>query len=157
MRELIEPARLVGMDMVNDPTSGPRCTVVRGSGRYDGKQGLELATGISAESAGAIGLCLHTVVIPPGGRARAHLHAGHESAIYMVSGTSEVWWGAGLINHEVLGPGDFLHIPAGVPHLPANPSEREPALAVVARTDPNEQESVTLLPELDALPGRTRP
>jgi len=30
-------------------------------------------------------------------------------------------------------------------------SRTDPCVAVVARTDPNEQESVVLLPELDAL------
>lgn len=49
--------------------------------------------------------------------------------------------------------GDFLYIPAGVPHLPANQSKTQPCIAVIARTDPNEQESVVLLPELDALAG----
>jgi uncharacterized RmlC-like cupin family protein len=41
----------------------------------------------------------------------------------------------------------FLFIPAGMPHLPFNPSERESCIAVLARTDPNEQESVVLLDE----------
>ena len=35
----------------------------------------------------------------------------------------------------------MFYIPAGVPHLPANLSDK-PATAVIARTDPNEQESV---------------
>jgi uncharacterized RmlC-like cupin family protein len=40
-----------------------------------------------------------------------------------------------------------------MPHLPANVSDR-PATAIITRTDPNEQESVVLLPELEALvPG----
>src|SRR3712207_8935440 len=43
--------------------------------------------------------------------------------------------------------GDFLYIPAGVPHLPANASQTEPCTAVLARTDPNEQESVVLVAE----------
>jgi uncharacterized RmlC-like cupin family protein len=46
--------------------------------------------------------------------------------------------------------GDMFYIPAGVPHLPANLSD-QPVTAVIARTDPNEQESVVLLPELDSL------
>ena len=37
-----------------------------------------------------------------------------------------------------------LH-PAGMPHLPSNLSDSEPCTAVLARTDPNEQESVVLL------------
>jgi uncharacterized RmlC-like cupin family protein len=36
-----------------------------------------------------------------------------------------------------------------VPHLPYNPSTTENFVAVIARTDPNEQESVVVLPELD--------
>jgi uncharacterized RmlC-like cupin family protein len=51
----------------------------------------------------------------------------------------------------VVRAGEFLHIPAGVPHLPVNRSQTEPCTAVIARSDPNEQESVVLLPELDAL------
>jgi uncharacterized RmlC-like cupin family protein len=38
-----------------------------------------------------------------------------------------------------------------MPHLPYNPSTTEDAVAIIARTDPNEQESVVLLPHLDAL------
>jgi uncharacterized RmlC-like cupin family protein len=38
-----------------------------------------------------------------------------------------------------------------MPHLPYNASGTETCVAVIARTDPNEQESVVLLPELEAL------
>jgi uncharacterized RmlC-like cupin family protein len=131
------------------------CRVVRGGG-YLGKQGIEYSSaGISAESAGAQGLCLHTQVIPPGGRARAHRHDHHESAVLVVSGEGEMWWGEEFEHYERLAAGDLVYIPAGVPHLPGNPSATEPAFAVVARTDPNEQESVVLLPELD--PRAVRP
>ena len=44
----------------------------------------------------------------------------------------------------------MFYIPAGVPHLPANLSDK-PATAIIARTDPHEQESVVLLPELEKL------
>ena len=131
------------------------CRVIRGGGTYEGKQQLSYSTGISAQSAGSSGLCLHTLVIPPGGRASAHLHENHESAIYMVSGAAEMWWGDRLRHHEVLAAGDFVYIPAGVPHLPGNPSPTEPAVAIVARTDPNEQESVVLLPDLDGIPDQS--
>lgn len=127
------------------------CRIIRGGVAYEGKQRLAYATGISAQSAGSQALCLHTLVIPPGGRARAHLDQAHESAIFIVSGQAEMWWGEGLAHHEDLVAGDFVYIPPRVPHLPASPSRTEPAVAVVARTDPNEQESVVLLPELDEL------
>jgi len=135
--------------------SQPTCTVVRGSHSYEGKQGFSYFEGISAQSAGATGLCMHLLTIPPGGRARAHLHERHETAIYVLSGEAEMWYGEGLREHVVTGAGDFVYIPAGVPHLPANRSQTEPCIAVVARTDPNEQESVVLLPELEAEAGFT--
>jgi uncharacterized RmlC-like cupin family protein len=64
-----------------------------------------------------------------------------------------MWYGERLERHLVLKAGELLYIPAGMPHRPANTSDR-PASAVIARTDPMEQESVVLLPELDGLvPG----
>jgi len=36
-----------------------------------------------------------------------------------------------------------------MPHLPHNPSATEPCVALIARTDPIEQESVVLLSHLD--------
>src|SRR4051794_8862542 len=127
------------------------CTIIRPGDSYSGRQGLEYGAGVSAESAGSRGICMHRLTMQPGQRARAHLHEHHESSIYMTSGTVEMWHGPQLEHHAVVEAGDFVHIPAGVPHLPANTSD-EPAEAVIARTDPNEQESVVLLPKLDALP-----
>jgi uncharacterized RmlC-like cupin family protein len=45
--------------------------------------------------------------------------------------------------------GEFLYIPAEMPHRPMSIGANEPCVAVVARTDPNEQESVVVLPELE--------
>jgi uncharacterized RmlC-like cupin family protein len=127
------------------------CTIIRPGGSYDGRQGLEYGAGVSAESAGSRSICMHRLTMPPGARARAHLHERHESSIYIISGRGEFWWGRHLEHHAIVEAGDFIHIPAGVPHLPANQSA-EPVEAVNARTDPNEQESVVTLPELDAVP-----
>ncbi|MDX1520380.1 MAG: cupin domain-containing protein, partial [Anaerolineae bacterium] len=93
----------------------------------------------------------HLLTIPPGGRAKAHLHQNHETAIYVLQGEGGMWYGDNLSEHLTVKAGEYLYIPAGVPHLPYNPSDTEAAVAMVARTDPNEQESVVLLPELDAL------
>lgn len=131
-------------------SSKPTCRVIRPGSTYDGKQGLSYFEGVSAQSVGARGLCMHVVTIPPGVRARAHLHENHETAIYVLSGHSRTWYGDRLENVVDMGPGEMMYIPAGVPHLPANISD-EPCTAVISRTDPNEQESVVLLPELDAL------
>jgi uncharacterized RmlC-like cupin family protein len=93
---------------------------------------------------------MHLLTMPPGARAKAHMHENHETAIYVLSGEVHTWYGDRLEQYIVVKAGDLFYIPAGVPHLPANLSGG-PASAVIARTDPNEQESVVLLPELDAL------
>jgi uncharacterized RmlC-like cupin family protein len=61
----------------------------------------------------------------------------------------ELWTGEQLEHREFAHPGDYLYIPAGVPHVAVNRSET-PAIFVAARTDTNEQESVVLRPELEA-------
>ena len=127
------------------------CRLLQAGESFIGKQGLEYAVGISAESVGARGIHMQLVTIPPGGRAKAHKHATHETAIYALQGESGVWYGERLERHTIVKPGDFFYIPADVPHLPYNPSKTENVVAVIARTDPNEQESVVLLPELDSI------
>jgi uncharacterized RmlC-like cupin family protein len=116
-----------------------------------GKQGTTSRPGISAETTGAQHLCMHLLSIPPGGHARPHLHDAHETALYIVSGESVTWFGEELRECVVTHAGDYLYIPAGTPHLPANLSLTEPCVALAARTDPNDQESVVLLPQLDEL------
>lgn len=130
--------------------SKPTCHIIRPGDTYEGKQGLSYFAGIAAESVGSTGICMHLLTMPPGARAKAHLHESHETAIYMLSGEAHTWYGDLLENHVIVKAGEMMYIPAGVPHLPANLGD-VPASAIITRTDPNEQESVVLLPHLDAL------
>jgi uncharacterized RmlC-like cupin family protein len=130
------------------------CRLLRPGAEFTGKQGLQYNVGISAETVGAQGIHMQLVTIPPGGRAKAHKHATHETAIYALTGESAVWHGQRLEHHSVVKPGDFFYIPADVPHLPYNPSTTETVTAIISRTDPNEQESVVLLPELEDIHPR---
>jgi uncharacterized RmlC-like cupin family protein len=125
------------------------CRVVIPGAEFVGKQALLYSIGISAETVGARGIHLQVVTIPPGGRAKAHKHDGHETGIYILSGKSGMWYGERLEEHLFAQAGDYVYIPADMPHLPYNRSDTESCVAVIARTDPNEQESVVLLPELD--------
>lgn len=133
------------------------CVVISTAETYHGKQDLDYRRGVSTETAGAKGICMHMVTIPPLARAKPHLHEGHETAIYVLSGVSNMWYGEGLREHVTIKAGEFLYIPANVPHLPYNPSDSAPCVGVLARTDPNEQESVTLLDIPDPGFGPTGP
>ena len=95
------------------------------------------------------GISMVLLNVPPGGRSKAHRH-GHETAIYMISGETNAWFGERLENHVVIRAGDMFYIPAGVPHLAANLGN-QPVVQVIARTDPNEPESLVLMPGFEGL------
>ena len=134
--------------MTTTDDAKPTCRVIGAGEEVLGKQGHPHAPGISAQSAGAQGIHMQIVRLPPGNRSNAHKHEGHETAIYVLSGEAGMWYGENLQHHLVVRAGEFLYIPANMPHLPYNPSDAESCVAVIARTDPNDQESVVLLPEL---------
>ena len=111
-----------------DKTKGdatPTCRLVPAGNEFAGKQGHLCAPGISAQSAGARGIHLQIVRLPPGNRSKAHKHDGHETAIYILGGESGMWYGEKLEQHLVARAGDFLYIPANMPHLPYNLSDTE--------------------------------
>jgi len=128
------------------------CRVTRDTQATNTKQGLLHFVGVSAENSGATGLCMHLGIIPPGAVAEPHMHEGHETAIYMISGHARFYYGATLDHEEAVGPGDFIYLGPSVPHQPYNESDTEPVHFLVARTDPAEQESVVLLPSLKQTP-----
>jgi uncharacterized RmlC-like cupin family protein len=117
---------------------------VRPQGTHISKQQLPNFEGISAATAGSQHLCMHLVVIPPGGRAVAHYHDGYETTIYIIQGKAETRYGKNLEHSTINEAGDFLFIPPNLPHQPINLSDTEQVIAVVARNDPNEQESVVV-------------
>lgn len=105
-------------------------------------QRLPYFVGISAITAGAKGLSMYLVVVPPGGHAEPHVHCGYETGIYVLEGRVETRYGPGLHQSVVTEAGDFLFIPPGVPHQPFNLSATTPARAIVARNQPDEHEQV---------------
>ena len=119
-----------------------RVVMVRPEESIATKQNLPYFVGISQETVGAKGLSMNMVVIPPGGSPKAHYHKDFETAIYLLKGRVETWFGKNLKESMINEEGDFVYIPPGVPHKPINLSETETALAIVSRNDPNEHENV---------------
>ena len=128
------------------------CSIVRAGEPATGPTGVTYGMGVSTATVGAQGLCLELATLPPATYGRAHLHTAHESAAYVLSGEFTVWYGEALEDRVVARAGDFMFIPPGVPHLPANVDPTTPAVAVLARTDPHSEDSAVPLPELDHLP-----
>src|SRR4051812_45639691 len=93
---------------------------VRPDVSIDTLQKLPNFVGISQATAGATGISMNIVVIPPSARAQPHYHEGFETAIYLLKGEVQTFYGEGLAKSVVNRAGDFLFIPAGVPHQPVN-------------------------------------
>ena len=124
------------------PTSD--IAVVRPEEETLSKQRLPYFVGISGSSAGATRISMNLVVIPPAAAAEPHSHRGYETAVYMMKGRVDVRYGHALEQLLTLEEGDFLFIPADLPHQPVNLDPTEPALCIVSRNDANEQESVEI-------------
>lgn len=125
--------------------------VLRGSSGYNAEQGSHYAPGISAETVGSSVLWFGMVTLPAGKRTKAHIHEQHETAFYFLSGEEvELWTGDQLQHCERARPGDYLYIPAGVPHVAVNRGPA-PAVFVGARNEATAQESVIMHPELDGV------
>lgn len=106
-------------------------------------QQLPYFIGVSEQTAGAAGLSMNLVVIPPGAKSLPHSHNGFETAIYVLQGRVKTLWGPGLHEQTISAPGEFLYIAPGVPHQAVNLSGSEPAMAIVARNSARERESVS--------------
>lgn len=127
-----------------------RARVVKGGQGFRAAQGPDYQPGISTESVGAEDLWLGRITLAPGARTRAHVHAHHETALYMLSGGAvEIWTGEELQFKARVRAGDYLFIPKNVAHVAVNRGE-EPAVFIGARTDPSAEESVIMRAELDA-------
>ncbi len=120
---------------------GRDIVTVRSGDAFANKQKLNLFEGISERTCGSRGISMYKVVIPPGGRAEPHSHRGYETAIFVLKGEIETRYGDGLAKRVVNVAGDYLFIPADVPHQPVNIGT-ETAEAIVARNDASEQENV---------------
>jgi len=95
-----------------DLRSSDDCVIIRSAGAP--------RAGPNAVSAGARALGVNLVMIPPGSRGMPHYHEERETAVYLVSGETEVWFGAGLAKRSTVRAGDFIYIPPGTPHLAVN-------------------------------------
>lgn len=117
---------------------------VRPEVTIDTLQRLPNYVGISNKTAGSTAISMNIVIIPPGARAQPHYHDGFETTIYLLKGEVQTFYGPELAKSCVNKPGDFVFIPAGLPHQAVNLSNESEAVAIVARNDANEQESVRI-------------
>jgi uncharacterized RmlC-like cupin family protein len=77
-----------------------------------------------------------TFEVEPGARTGVHHHGSQETIAFVLSGTCEIRWGSKGEFSAHAGPGDFIHVPAYLPHMEINPSRERAFRWVVVRSTP---------------------
>ena len=125
------------------------CKLIQSGAGYVGQQGFTYLTGLTGATAGSQALCMTVLTLPDGARAKTHLHRDIETAAYVIEGEVEMYFGPRLESHLRARSGEYVYIPADMPHLVMNRSGA-PARALVAHSAADDQAGIVLLPELDA-------
>ena len=73
-------------------------------------------------------------VVQPGARTGIHHHGEQDTIAYVLSGSSYVRWGDRGEFDATLRAGDFLYVPAWLPHQEINPSKNMPFQWIVVRS-----------------------
>lgn len=67
----------------------------------------------------------------------AHHHGEVETAGYILSGRTRIYFGDFYKEYVDLGPGDFIYVPPFVPHIEETLGETEPVVFITTRTKAN--------------------
>ena len=114
-----------------------RYRVVHPPDRRDASgQGVVREFGISRSSAGGSHLSMAHGVVPAGAISTRHFHP-FETAVFVISGCARAYFGLNDEEWVDVGEGDFLYIPAEVPHRTANLGDT-PVAYVLARAAPED-------------------
>ena len=100
-------------------------------------RGMNRMVAISGSRTGSASLWAGTNLIKPGSQTGPHHHGELESIIYVVRGEAHMRWGDRLEWITKAGPGDFLQVPAWVPHQEINAGS-EDLHCVLVRSGPEE-------------------
>ena len=73
-------------------------------------------------------------LVGPGARTGIHHHGEQDTIAYILSGSSYVRWGDRGEFDATLRAGDFLYVPAWLPHQEINPSKNIPFQWIVVRS-----------------------
>jgi uncharacterized RmlC-like cupin family protein len=72
--------------------------------------------------------------VEPGARTGIHHHGEQQTVAYVLEGVCEVRWGERGEFAATARAGDFIHVPAWLPHMEINPSETTSFRWVVVRS-----------------------
>ena len=74
--------------------------------------------------------------VEPGARTGIHHHGEQQTIAYVLEGVCDVRWGKHGEFSATARAGDFIHVPAWLPHMEINPSTTQSFRWVVVRSTP---------------------
>jgi len=98
--------------------------------------GMVRRPGIDSNTAGATKIWLGHVTCLPNTMGPPHHHGEAETAAYVLKGHVRVYFGEDFKESVEAGPGEFIFVPANMPHIEGNPYD-EPAEAILSRGPDN--------------------
>jgi uncharacterized RmlC-like cupin family protein len=99
-------------------------------------RGMHRLAAVSNLLVGSEKLWAGVTMADPNTASSVHHHGPLETVVYVAEGRGKLRWGRRLEHETDLEAGDFLFVPAYVPHQEINPSADQPALWVVVRSGP---------------------
>lgn len=139
----VSPSELTG-------ATPPCCRVVTAGDPYVGRQNLTYLSGLTGRTVGSRGICMTVAALPAGARAKTHLHRDIETAVYIIEGETATYYGDALQHVVIARAGEYVYIPADLPHLVINESNAV-CRAVVTHTAADDQAGIELMPHLDGI------
>jgi uncharacterized RmlC-like cupin family protein len=125
--------------LLDDPTYPRRAKIVKSlSDATAQTPGMERFAAIDRDTAGARSLWFGRVKCPPGLNSGPHHHGPAETAGHMLSGDHiRVYFGKNYEEYVDYYPGDYLFVPAYMPHIEVNMSDTVEAEFIAARSPGN--------------------
>lgn len=99
-------------------------------------RGMTRKPGVDSNTVGASKIFLGLVTCDPNTMGPPHHHGEAETAAYVIKGSIRVYFGEDFKEYVDAGPGDFIFVPAHMPHIEGNVTD-EPAEAVLSRGPDN--------------------
>ena len=115
------------------------CRVIHGLHDHTAQTpGMQRRAAVDKESVGSEKLWFGRVTCPPSSNSGPHHHGEAETAGHMLSGDRiRVYYGKNYEKFIEVQPGDYLFVPARIPHIEVNMSDTIEAEFVTARSPGN--------------------
>ena len=99
--------------------------------------GLKIVSGVGPQHTPATKIWFGKASNPPGYRSLPHHHGEAETGAYLLSGRARIFFGKDFQEYVDVAEGDFMFVPAQIPHVEVNMSTTDELWWLVCRSPDN--------------------